>query len=232
VKTFEQESNLRGFFVVDTSGSMAYGADEVLTKFEYASLMVTTLAHLLVHQQDAVALVTFADKVQKIVPPRAQISHLKNLAEALESTRPSGLTRLDAGLDRLSELARKRGLVFVFSDLFGDLEGLFARMRQLRGRGHQVTLFHTLDGDELTFPFQEITLFEGLETSEKLIVEPKLTRQAYLSQMGAFLDDVQRRCHASRVRYALVDTREPPERTLLEFLTAQVRRGERAGRRY
>jgi len=224
VKKYEQETNLQALCVLDCSGSMDYGADGALTKFEYAAVLVTTLAHLLLRQQDALGLVKYAEQVAEVIPPRSRMNHLGDLATALESTRVRGGTNLEAGLSAVVELSRRRGLVFVFSDFFGDSERPFGMLRQLVGRGHQATVFHILDGDELTFPFDGMTLFEGMESKRRLLVEPHIVKRAYLKRMAAHQEDVRRRCLDARVTHFLVDTREPPGDVVLRYLKAGERR--------
>ena len=231
VKKFEQETNLRGFLLLDASASMAYGRRGGLSKFEFASVLAAALSYLLLRQQDAVALVTFADVVRQILPPRARTSHLTVLTEALEATRPSGQTALAAGVRSLSELARKRGMVFVFSDFFDELDATFALLRQLVGRGHQVTLFQVLDGDELDFPFEALTLFEGLETGARLLVEPRLVRDLYLRRLLAHQADLRSRALGARIDVVAVDTRRPPEEVLLHFLSSREAARRKGGGR-
>ncbi len=218
VKRFEQETNLKAWFVLDSSASMAYGADELLTKYEYATIIAASLGFLLLRQQDAIGVVTFAARVGAMVPARAQMRHLNHLARVLESIHPSGTTDLASGIARVSERATKRGLVFVLSDFFGEQEAAFRLLRQLVGRGHHVVVMHVLDGDELSFPFGEMTLFEGMETKRRLLVEPRLVRAAYLRRLEAHRAQVRAACLGNQIEDLLIDTREPPERLLRTYL--------------
>jgi len=218
VKKYEQETNLQAFCVLDASASMGYGADGTLTKFEYAGTMITTLAYLLLRQQDAIGLVKYAGDVSDVLPPRSRLNHLNHLTTSLETTKVKGGTNLEAGLNAVVEFSRKRGLVFVFSDFFSDAEKPFNMLRHLVGRGHQVTVFHVLDGDELTFPFEHMTLFEGMESTRRLLVEPKLVRRAYLKRIKEHQELIRKRCLDSQVAYELVDTREEPGEIVLRYL--------------
>src|SRR5215472_17580450 len=58
VKEYEEETNLKAYLVVDTSGSMAY-AGRTASKLEYARQLAASLAYLMIGQRDAVGLVTF-----------------------------------------------------------------------------------------------------------------------------------------------------------------------------
>jgi len=220
VKRFEQETNLCAWFAMDVSGSMSYGAPGGLTKHDYAATVLASLAFLLLRQQDTVGLVSFGDAVQAVVPPRTQLSQLKRITDALESITPAGTTRLDSGLSRVAEAAGKRGLIYVFSDFFADMDQAMKLLRQMVSKGHTVTVFHVLDGDELTFPFEGVVNFEGLEHQRRLLAEPRLVRERYLAAMDAHREAVRRQCLEAKIRHVPVDTRVPLDRLILSYLGA------------
>src|SRR3979490_1895823 len=71
IKEYEEETNLKAHLLVDASGSMGYrgsapkggGAVPSLSKFEYAQYIAASLAYLMLHQLDAVGLVTHDTKL-------------------------------------------------------------------------------------------------------------------------------------------------------------------------
>ncbi len=230
VKKFEHETNLQAFMVIDGSASMSYGAEGALTKFEYAAVVATTLAYLLLKQQDAVGLLKFDEEVAEVLPPRSRMTHLAALAEVLERARVRGGTDLGRALSLLVEQQKKRGMVFVFSDFFGEAERAFAMLRNLVGRGHDAVLLQVLDGDELEFPFKEMTLFEGLETDQKLLVEPQIVRREYLARMKQHQEETRQRALAAQAGYMLVDTRTPPGEVVLKLIRdRKSKSGRKAG---
>jgi len=230
VKKFEHETNLQAFFVIDASGSMGY-AGQGLSKFEYAATLATALGWLLLKQQDAIGLVKYDERVTAVLPPRARGTHLAALAQMLEESEVRGGTDLEAALKTLVEHSHKRGLVFVMSDFFGDAERPFRMLRNLVGRGHDATVFQVLDGDELTFPFREMTLFEGMETSQKLLVEPEIVRREYLTRMKAHQAAIRQAAIDAQAGYQLVDTREPPGELIRRFLRERRTLGAGPSRR-
>ena len=222
VKRFEQETHTRAYFVIDTSGSMGYAGSDRLSKFDYCGVLAVSLGYLLLGQQDAVGLVTCADKVTAVLPPRARSSHLMQMCEVLAKQRPDGGTSLVEALAALNETARKRSLIFLFSDFFSkDHPDAFGALRRMVSRGHQVTAFHVLDGDELTFPFEGMAMFEGMEKRHRLLAEPRLIRQRYLARLNAHMDGVRKRCSEAQVAYTLVDTSQAPGVVLSRYLASQ-----------
>jgi uncharacterized protein (DUF58 family) len=227
VKQFEQESQLTAFLVLDASASMSY-AGKGVSKLAYAAYLVAALAYMLVHQRDRAGLLAFGDRrIDSYVPPRARPAHLGDLLAALEELEKRG-GRGDepaaAALDRVAELAgRKRALIVLCSDLFERDADSLAVLRRLHTRGHDVTVFHVLDDDELELPFRGLTRFESLEDGRAMLVDPESVRRAYLRRLDAFLSRAERACIDAGVAYQRVATSQPVERTLLDFLDARAR---------
>ena len=74
VKEYEEETNLKAYLVVDTSGSMGY-AGRTMSKFEYARQLAAGLAYLMISQRDAVGLITFDDAIRSMIPALSAPSH-------------------------------------------------------------------------------------------------------------------------------------------------------------
>src|ERR1700758_4056332 len=107
---------------------------------------------------------------------------------------PKQKTDIHRILRLVAESYPRRGVVILFSDLLTHRPGLFRGLQLLRQRGHDVMVFHVMDDDELDFPFNGPTRFEGLETADQLTCNPRALREGYLEALGAFLDEVRRQC--------------------------------------
>jgi uncharacterized protein (DUF58 family) len=224
IKRYEQETNLRAHLVVDASGSMGFrGAEDRLTKLEYASALAASMAWLLVRQQDAVGLLVASDKVLRTIPPRAAASHVSNIVDALEQASPAGETRLGAALDWLVENSRRRAVVAIFSDLLDADPDLMKRIAQLAKRKHEVTLFHVLDPAELEFPYDDPTLFTSMEDGRAVEATGRDVRRGYLEELNRWLADVRRAAAEADVDYALCRTDAPLDEVLLPFIARRAR---------
>src|SRR6478672_1498788 len=78
IKEYEEETNLKAHLLVDASGSMAYRGKGP-SKFEYAQYIAASLAYLMLHQRDAVGLVTHDTRVRQMIKPKASSKHLIRL---------------------------------------------------------------------------------------------------------------------------------------------------------
>lgn len=221
VKQYEEDTNLRCTLLVDVSGSMRYGSGP-LNKYEYACTVAVSLAYLLLRQQDAVGCVAFDETARTTVPLRSKRNHLQSVIAALDVSEPKQKTDLQRIMRHVAESYPRRGMVLLVSDLLVDRPGLFKGLQLLRQRGHDVMVVHILDDDELDFPFNGPTRFEGLEIPEHLTCNPRALREGYLEALGAFLDEVRRGCTRHVVDYSLVRTSQPLDAALAAFLSNRL----------
>ena len=229
VKEYEEETQLRLQLLVDGSASMDYEPPGTgprrPRKYEQAATLAASLAWLALSHGDAVGCAVFDDRVRTSVPHRTRRSQLTSVVEALEAPRESGRPTAFRPVCRtIAEALPRRGLVIVISDLLGDRAGLAPGLRELRTRGHDVAILHVLDDDELDFPFEGPTLFEGLEGPGHLACDPRGFRKGYLEALQAFLDEVRRRAASLGCDYELVRAADPPAAALVRFLARRARR--------
>jgi uncharacterized protein (DUF58 family) len=223
VKEYQEETNLRAYLVVDSSGSMGY-AGRTASKFEQARRLSASLAYLMIGQRDAVGLVTFDTAVRAMIPPRSSPGHFSVVCSALERTKTGGEARLSGILHALAERIRRRGLIVIVSDGFDDVEDLAAALRHLRHRRHEVLFFHTLAPEEEEFPFLKPARFRSLERAgHDVRIDPASLRAVYLERFNTFCATLKDRLHAMGADYHRASTAEPVDRILLEYLSSRSR---------
>ncbi len=230
IKEYEEETNLKCTLLLDSSKSMRYGERDGWSKFDYGATAAASLAYLLQHQQDAVGLVTFNTKIQRHLPASSHPSHLKLLLHELQQTDPDNQTDVSGVFPELAQQIRRRGLIVLISDLFVNPATLTEALRQFRLRRHEVVVFHVLHDDELTFPFQDNTLFRGLESTAQLHTEPRALRRSYLEAVERFLTQVRKSCAASGIDYVLMNTKDPLDAALTSYLTFRQKTRRRIAR--
>ncbi len=96
-------------------------------------------------------------------------------------------------------------------------------LHHFRHRKHEVILFHILDRAEREFPFVRLADFVDMETGERLQVDPRYAREAYLEELGSFIDRFRRECAKSLVEYVPVDTSTPFDLMLAQYLARRGR---------
>jgi uncharacterized protein (DUF58 family) len=224
IREYQEETNLRAYLLIDTSGSMAYKSDKI-SKLEYASYLAASLAYLLLKQKDSVGLVQFGAKIEKYIPPRQAGSHLSVLLNALDKIKPSGETDLSKTFHQLAERIKRRGLVIILSDLFDAKEKVIKALRHFRHRKHEVLVFHILDRNEIDFAFAAPLVLKDLESRNELTIDPRIIRKEYQHTFDEFFNDFRRQCRESRIDYHLITTDMPFDRALLSYLEKRKRLG-------
>ena len=221
VKQFEEDASMRCTLLVDVSKSMEYGRGP-LNKNEYAATAAVSLAYLLLRQHDAVACVAFDEKIRARTPMRSTQVHLSSIVQALDANRPQQKTDPGNVLRLIAEENYRRGLIVVVSDLLGDVTSTLRGLRLLRQRGHDVLVLHVMDDDELDFPFDGPTRFEGLELPAHLNCNPRALREGYLAAVEKFVSSLRHGCARDAVDYELIRTSQPMDAALAAFLSRRL----------
>jgi uncharacterized protein (DUF58 family) len=232
LKQYEEETNLACWLLVDASESMRYGSDgagprgqPLVSKYDYACTCAAAIAYLVLHQQDSVGLVTFDNQVRTFLRPLSQPSHLKQIVNVLNLGAGRGKTSVGPILHDLAERVPRRGIVMLFSDLFDEPAHVLHGLKHFRHNGHEVVVFHVMDRAEIDFPFQEATLFRGLEALPDLLTDPRSLRAGYVRQVQAFIDELRQGCRAQNVDFVPLPTDVPPGQALAGYLARRLARG-------
>lgn len=225
IREYEEETNLRSTILLDVSGSMAYGSENI-TKHHYATRTAACLAYLMLRQADGVGMVTFDSEVRKYIPPRASPGHLRILLNALERSKPGGETELGQVFHDLVPKIHRRGLLIVISDCFGDVTELLSALAHFRHAHHEIIIFQIWDPAELEFPFKRWTRFESLEVeAHRRLVDPSHLRRAYLENLERFREELTRGCHRHRIDLVPLVTNRPYAEALSNYLALRRKRG-------
>jgi len=223
LKEYEEETNLVCWLLVDVSDSMRYGSGPV-TKYDYACMVASSLAYLILHQQDSAGLVTFDDQVRHFRKASSQPSTFKEIVHQMTAGPSREKTRLGPIFHDLAERMNRRALVMILSDFFDDVPDMLAGLKHLRHKRHEVVVFHVLDAAELDFPFHEATLFRGLEQYPELLTDPRSLRQGYLDEVGTFLGQLQQGCRDQNMDYVQLRTDANLGIALSTYLAHRLRR--------
>ena len=227
VKLFDAETNFVANLLLDASSSMTFGSGNI-TKLEYAKYMAASLAYLIVDQRDSAGVGIFDGELQQYIEPKSTLGILADISRELENVDPQPRTAIAEILHEFAGRMTRRGMVMVFSDLLDNTDDFIEGINHLRFRGHNVTVFHILDPQEIEFPLNGVWRFEGLENDGELITQPARIRQAYLEELEKFIGKVRGACIRSQADYVLCNTAEPIESIVSSYLlqrtaTAKVR---------
>ena len=132
---------------------------------------------------------------------------------------------LSVVLQSLLNHCKRRGLVFLVSDCFGDVQSIVKALALLRSNHQEIVVFQIWDEDEIDFPFQTRTMFRSLELdSDQVMVDPTSLRSTYLENLQRFRHELQQGCLQNRVDLVSVCTSESISLVLSNYIAMRRNR--------
>lgn len=178
VKVFEEERELTMMLMVDVSGSEFFG-----TKNQFKNEIVTeisaTLAFSALQNNDKVGVLLFSDQVELFIPPKKGKTHvLRIIRELLEFTPKSNRTDIGEALKYLTNVMKKKAIVFVLSDFIADD---YEKTLKITGNKHDVTGIRVYDEREEEIPNLGLVQMMDAETGALQLIntQSKKVRNSY-----------------------------------------------------
>jgi len=174
VREYHEDRGLAAWFLVDLSGSVDFGSGQV-RKRSVAVDFVALLARVLTRRGNRVGLMSYGDRVEAVIPPRAGRRHVLHLMSKMlrqadpkrpASGKPTDLREL---LITAHEVVKRRSLVFVVSD-FISVPGWQDPLARLAQR-HEVIAIRLYDPLEMDLPDLGMVLMQDSETGEQIYVD-------------------------------------------------------------
>jgi len=207
IRRFHEDVSIRCYIMLDISASMKYQQDGALQKSEYACYLAAGMMYVMVQQGDMVSLITFDDRIRQYYEPSGTFVGLKPMLQGLEKIEPKNKGNIEAALHSAAELIKGRALVVVISDLLEEPESILQGINHLYYDGKEVTLFHILDPAEMNMSITGLADVTSLETKDKITVDFRRIRDAYLEQLRLYLDELRTGLQKTRSEYILTETR-------------------------
>ena len=222
VKEYDADTNLNLYLLVDASTSMSC-ANTGRSKLHYAASLAAALAHLALKQRDAVGVTLYADTVLAHLPPRSKPNQLDEVLAAIATAELRPSTDNDRALHQAAELASRRGMVVIFSDMFGDLLAIVGGLDHLRYLNHEVIIFQIMDPWERDLSVDGNVRFRDLENGETLTTQAESIREAYKKAVDAWRQELEVECRKRAIDRIELTTQDPPDRALLDYLVKRAK---------
>jgi uncharacterized protein (DUF58 family) len=187
------------------------------------------LAFSAIRNRDKVGLVLFSDQVEQFIPPTKGRQHvLRVIRDILFCTPKRRGTDITAALDFISEVQRRRAVVFVISDFIESPEA-FERLRlqlRLTNRRHDLVLLHLRDRHEEELPALGLLTLEDTETGEirEIDTSNRHVRDAFRRRALERMDAFRRAARQANVDVLELRTGEPYHIALFNFFQNRVSR--------
>ncbi|GGI56074.1 DUF58 domain-containing protein [Winogradskyella haliclonae] len=184
VKVFEEERELTMMLMADVSGSKLFGTQNQF-KDEIVTEIAATLAFSATQNNDKIGLILFSDEIELFIPPKKGRSHvLRIIRELLEFQPKSKKTNISEALKFLSNVMKKKAIVFMLSDFVADD---YKQTLKISAGKHDITGIRIFDKHEAEIPNIGMVQMQDEETGELLLVNTasKKVRTDY----GKFYND-------------------------------------------
>ena len=244
VKVFEEERELTVMLLVDTSASTVFGT-KIQSKRDLQTLVAAVLGFSANTNNDKVGLLLFSDRVEKFIPPKKGRGHLlrilrelilesdgapeatpaqtatgaSNVRHAVGTSRNPG-TNLNAALDYLNRLMRKRSICFVLSDFLTD--DYTDTLRQT-ARRHDLIGIQIYDPVEAELPDVGVLRVRDPETGRTGWVDTTdaATRDHFSRIFQRFSDDYRQEFTRAGAGTIRIGTHEEYTKALLSYFRSR-----------
>ena len=225
VKLFEQEQDLQIDFLIDASPSMrwqppkARGGTLPPSKLDAACRIAASLSYIGLANLDRVNLHWFGNALRADLGLSRGKSQFHKVLDFLRTPPPpEGETRLTASLRTFTQRLKRRGLVFILSDLL-DPAGYQEALDLLRHSQFEVQVIHVLDPGELRPDLSgDLRLIE-VETQAALEVTAHDTLlRRYQQEVDRFLEEAAQFCLKRGIGYVRALNSVPFEDLVLRVL--------------
>ena len=225
LKQYQEETNLHLICVVDASESMGFSSIDAgkatWSKYDHATAIAASLSYMAIQQQDSVGLAVFDSDLKHYIKPSNAPAQWKIITQDLTMVPRLKKTNTGRILDQLAEKLTHRSVIVILSDFFDDIESIKKGLRHLRYKKHELMVFQVLDPAEISFPFEDATLFKGLEEMGELLTEPRALREGYLKQLEMFTDELRKLCRGMHIDFTRMNSGDSLDVTLSGFLAAR-----------
>lgn len=222
VKQFEDETSLSCYMLLDQSESMLYqGTGSHLSKLEYAQAVACSLSYLVIRQQDSSGLVTFSGGVDDWLTASSSPATFTEMIRILESSQVNPRTSIEQMIEQVVGRLSRRSMLVLISDLLEETDSLIRAFRLAKSAGHDLLVIGILDADELDFPFDSPTRFEGLEAAGDMLTDPLLIGGAYREAMAESRRALKDRCGNLNIDFFDITTQESPAVHLPQILASR-----------
>jgi len=222
VKEFIEERDLTVYIILDVSASNEFGFER--RKRDYGVEIAASLIFSALANNDSVGMFLCTSVIEEFIPPRKGRSHLfKLLREMIYFEPEKKTTDLNNCVRHISNVAKRRSIMFVVSDFF--TEDFEKSLGILKNR-HEVILINVSDLRESDIPDIGYVMLEDSETGEQFLADTSDAgfRGRYASLMKQRNDELFERMRRLKVDMINVRTDQPFEIPLRRFFRLKERR--------
>jgi uncharacterized protein (DUF58 family) len=217
IRLFEEEEDLRIYFLLDASRSMRVGDG---TKLDHARRVVGALSYIGLANLDRVSVVPFGDDVAGVLPASRGRSQIWKVFRFLSGSPEPVRTDLLASVRRFVAQTRRRGLVVLVSDFY-DPRGFEAAIDMLRHHRFEPLVIQVWDEDDVRPSLRGDIDVIDCETGEAVPVTVTAGLVARLAEaQEALVEEVAGYCRRKNVLHFRAPVQVPFDELVLQVFRA------------
>ena len=191
VKVFEEERELSVVLLVDVSASGAFGTHKQM-KQDLITELCAVVAFSASQNNDKIGVIFFSDKIEKFIPPKKGKSHvLRIIRELIEFKPESKKTNLELALKYLTNVIKKKSIVFFISDFMSQTN--YKDALKIANKKHDLVALRIVDTTETELPKVGLIKLKDNETGNHIWVDTddKVFRKQYALNKIKFEDELK-----------------------------------------
>lgn len=224
VKRYVEERELTVVLVVDGSASCRFGTTNHF-KNETAAEICALLGFSAIKNNDRVGLLVFTDRVEKFVPPKKGSKHVLAVIRELLMFEPEGKgTNINAALEHLNRVLKRKCVVFVMSDF---LDRDFEQAMSAANRRHDLIAVALKDQRELELDNVGLIALEDAETGARMTLDTRhpAVRERFRQSALQRYESLKKLFQRHAIDFISVNTDE-------DFMTPLVQLFQKRARRF
>ena len=231
VKVFEEEREITVMLLIDISPSTFFGTQlnrdgEPKMKEELMAEIAAVLAFSAINNNDKVGAILFTDRIEKFVPPKKGKNHILRIIREMIDTRPEGKgTDLAEVLRYLTNMLKKRSIVFVLSDYMNQGPD-YTDALSIARRRHDVVGLHIYDDHEVELPNMGLVRVQDAESGKHAWIDTaqESTRKSYAEWYQNNLERTKNIFLRSGADFSSINTRESYIQALMTLFSKREKR--------
>ena len=223
IKRFSEERELTVLFLVDISASGAFGSGSQ-SKLDVMIEMAALLMFSALKNNDKVGLLMFADDVQAYYPPRKGKANVLRLIREMLAVEPIHKeTNLEATLQYLNRVQKRRAVVFLISDFQTELS---RRALAISNGRHDLVAITITDPREEALPEVGFITLQDAESGEVVEVDTRhpQVRALFAAQAAERKEALSSGLRRAGVDQLAINTAESYASSLRRFFDSRERR--------
>jgi uncharacterized protein (DUF58 family) len=217
VKVFEEERELSVVLVVDASASGAFG-----TRNQFKQELITELCAVIAfsasQNNDKIGIIFFTDRIEKYIPPKKGKSHVLRIIRELIEFRPEHKkTDLEVALKYMTNVIKKRSVVFLISDFFAEQN--YKDALKIANKKHDLVALRITDKAESELPGIGLVKLKDNETGKVIWVDTSDTkfRKQFIANHLKFEDELKEMFNKSGIDATRIYTHESYVKPLMNL---------------